>query len=423
MKVTRRQMVEGLGALTFNRGLGSLGRAARILPLGPDTTHFDARSPQLAGTELLTREGDLAVQMVDGIRDFLAAKTASSLKERKQLWNCNYASREAYELSTSPNRVRFRRSIGLMDTRVPASTPSMEAALGEPAKAASGDGYDIYSIRLPVLDLIDTEGLLLKPTGRHVAQVVALSDADWTPEMLVGLQEVGLAENHFARRLAENGCLVFVPTLINRQDTWSGNQELGVLTNLTHREYIYRMSYEIGRHIIGYEIQRVLAAVDWFEKLAPSCPIGVIGYGEGGLLALYSGAADTRIDSVCVSGYFTSRQTLSQEPLYRNVWGLLHEFGDAELAGLIAPRTLVIEAALGPEIPGPPAAAADRRSSAADGRLVSSSIRDTQGEVERARIHFERLGAAECLSFTDSFGGKGHPEPIRLSAHSCMDCK
>src|SRR5690606_14022753 len=37
------------------------------------------------------------------------------------------------------------------------------------------------------------------------------------------------------------------------------------------------------------------------------------------------------------------------EPIYRNVWGLLTEFGDAEIASLIAPRALVVEHAGLPE--------------------------------------------------------------------------
>ena len=37
-----------------------------------------------------------------------------------------------------------------------------------------------------------------------------------------------------------------------------------------------------------------------------------------------------------LSGYFQPRQELWQEPLYRNVWTLVREFGDAELAGLVA---------------------------------------------------------------------------------------
>jgi hypothetical protein len=106
------------------------------------------------------------------------------------------------------------------------------------------------------------------------------------------------------------------------------------------------MAFEVGRHIIGYEVQKVLAAVDWFESenTKRQLPIGVMGYGEGGLLALYSAAIDTRIDATVVSGYFQPREGVWQEPIYRDVWGLVREFGDAELAGMIAPRTLIVEA-------------------------------------------------------------------------------
>ena len=106
--------------------------------------------------------------------------------------------------------------------------------------------------------------------------------------------------------------------------------------------------------MVGYELQKVLAVVDWFDSQHASTPIGVIGWGEGGLLSLYAGASDTRIDAVCVSGYFDSRQEIWREPLDRNIFGLLEQFGDAELATMIAPRHLVIEAAMSPEtdLPG-----------------------------------------------------------------------
>src|SRR5260370_37700866 len=122
------------------------------------------------------------------------------------------------------------------------------------------------------------------------------------------------------------------------------------------------MSLGVGRHIIGYEVQKVLAAVEWFtqENSTHTAPIGVDGYGEGGLVALYSAALDPRIQAVAVSGYFQSRQELWKEPVYRDVWGLLREFGDAELASLVAPRALVVEASRGPEIEGPPPATRER---------------------------------------------------------------
>ncbi|MDP6057501.1 MAG: dienelactone hydrolase family protein, partial [Pirellulaceae bacterium] len=77
---------------------------------------------------------------------------------------------------------------------------------------------------------------------------------------------------------------------------------------------------------------------------------GVIGYGEGGMLALHAGALDPRIDGVCVSGHFGSRQNCWNEPLDRNVFGLLEQFGDAEIASMLATRVLVIDSTPGPDV-------------------------------------------------------------------------
>jgi dienelactone hydrolase len=106
----------------------------------------------------------------------------------------------------------------------------------------------------------------------------------------------------------------------------------------------------MGHHIIGYEVQKVMAAIDWFKQSEhKDLKIGVAGYCEGGLIAFYAAAVDRRIDAALVSGYFTNRQNVWNEPIYRNVFGLLTEFGDAEIASLIAPRPLIIEYSKVPE--------------------------------------------------------------------------
>jgi dienelactone hydrolase len=83
----------------------------------------------------------------------------------------------------------------------------------------------------------------------------------------------------------------------------------------------------MGRHIIGYEVQKVLAAVDYFASrnqagVDKKIAIGIAGYGEGGLVALYSAAVDERVTAALVSGYFQQREKVWQEPVYRNVWAL-----------------------------------------------------------------------------------------------------
>jgi len=54
-----------------------------------------------------------------------------------------------------------------------------------------------------------------------------------------------------------------------------------------------------------------VACSDWFAKeIGEKKPIGVIGWGEGGLVALYAGAIDPRIDAVLRERIFESRQQI-----------------------------------------------------------------------------------------------------------------
>jgi hypothetical protein len=127
-----------------------------------------------------------------------------------------------------------------------------------------------------------------------------------------------------------------------------------------------------------------MAAVDWLAT-QPKLPVLVAGYGEGGLIALYSAALDTRIERALVSGYFQPREQLWREPIYRDVWSLVRDFGDAEIASLIAPRTLVVEACPMPVVKGPPVETRERRGAAPNGAIATPEAGRVREEVERAR--------------------------------------
>ncbi|MCK5682163.1 hypothetical protein KAI46_15275, partial [bacterium] len=107
--------------------------------------------------------------------------------------------------------------------------------------------------------------------------------------------------------------------------------------------------------------------------------------------------------------YFQEREKMWKEPLYRNIWSLLKEFGDAEIAGLIAPRLLVVESCMGPEIEGPPMAQGERRSVAAPGRLTTPPLELVQKEAGRAERIFHKLGVGEKFRMVVSGEGKGLP--------------
>jgi dienelactone hydrolase len=341
--------------------------------------------PTLQGTEPLRMEGDLAAQMVAGIDKYLTRELAASVERRQPVWKHDRSSRQAYEQSVAEHRARLRRIIGAVDPRVPVPALEYLSTRATPPPLAKGAGYAVYAVRWPVFAGVYGEGLLLQPDQTAIARVVAIPDADQTPEQLVGLAPGVEPGFQWARGLAEHGCQVVVPLLIDRADTLSGHPRIR-FTNQPHREFVYRAAYEMGRHIVGYEVQKVLALVDYFTQEARSADpaIGVYGYGEGGLIALHAAALDPRIDAVVVSGYFQPRERVWEEPIYRNIWSQLTEFGDAELLSMVAPRTAIVEHCVHPSVSGPPQPR-QGRSGAAPGKLGTPPLEAVRAELDRAR--------------------------------------
>ena len=322
----------------------------------------------LPGTRPLTIEGDIASQLVAGVDKFLLRKTDESVTERERHWKREFNPPEAYNKSIEPNRKRLAHILGVREQRVPFDAPELVATTTRGALVGKGENYEIYAIRWPVLEdpdpnrsdiTVHGEGLLCVPSGKKtpIADIIALPDADQTPEQIVGLTDGIPVESQFARRLAESGCQVIIPVLISREMKQRGN------ATLTNREYLYRSAFEVGRHIIGYEVQKVLACVDWIKRDAarrakgtdqnaedgePEAPpkvrrIGVVGHGEGAVIALYAAALDTRIHLTMISAGFGIRNETWKQPIDRNVFGLLDQFGDGELMSMLAPRPFHFE--------------------------------------------------------------------------------
>ncbi|WP_169977782.1 alpha/beta hydrolase family protein [Tautonia rosea] len=344
-----------------------------------------ASAQSLPGTSAWDDRGstdEAAQAMVEGLHRFLDRETAASIAGRSRHWNRDGSSAKAYARSVDPNRKRLERIIGAVDPRVEPVAMHLVGTTEHPAEIARADGFRVFAVRWDVFSQVQAEGLMLEPEGEVIANVVVMADCDVLPEAIVGLTDGLPPESQVARLLAEAGCRVVVPVLLDRSTTFSGNPDVA-MTNLTHREWLWRQGFETGRHPIGYEVNAVRAALDWFTRDGQAeLPIGVAGHGEGGLIALYAAALDERVDAAWVAGFFGNRQEVWREPIERDIWGLLNEFGDAEIASLIAPRALLIEPCLGPVVDGPPPAV-NGRAVAASGALKAIDIEGTVNEFAR----------------------------------------
>ena len=349
----------------------------------------EVNADPLPNTKPLTLDGDITDKLVADADKFVLRQVENSIEKRSRYWNRDASSRDAYEASVKKNRERLSYILGVRDDRV--AFEDLDVISGTSGEFAFAETRyaKIYRVKWPSIRAQSGEGFLIIPNEPNGTTVVAIADADQTPEMLCGLTEGISPESQIAMRLAEQGATVVVPVILGR--TQKKHDGRGLLSS---REFIYRSAYELGRHVIGYELQKVLAAVDWASSRSDDGTIGVVGYGEGGLLAFYAGAIDTRIDSTWVSGYFDSRQNIWQEPAARNVWALLEQFGDAEIASLYAGRSLAIDASKGPEFE------VTGSGGAAPARIVSPQWDVVQSEYARALelVGSEDLTATWSLS-------------------------
>jgi dienelactone hydrolase len=303
--------------------------------------------------------------MVDGLHKYLDRELAAAPEKRD---------------TVKPDRARLRKVLGVPDERVPPRLETISPLHGS-GVAGEPDGCTVTRVRWAVLPGVDAEGLHIRGgTEKVIARVVAVPHAGQTPEELAGLKE----GDDFALRLARSGCEVHIPTLIDRADTLSANPKLRRQTNQPHREFVHRMAYEMGRTLVGYEVQKVLAAADWFNRNGADHPLGVIGYGDGGRVALYAAALDERFKVCQVTGAFGPREGDWQQPLDRNIWGVLTEFGGAEVGSLVAPRKLIIDTMLGP-VWAEPTAGKPGRVGAAPGTLNPIPDADVRREFDRLK--------------------------------------
>ena len=237
----------------------------------------------------------------------------------------------------NPTANDFRRYLGAIDQRLAVTALELITTTGASATVAETERYSIQTVRWPVFEgVFFGEGLLLQPKSGGAVALVAVPDADQTPEMLVGLAP-GCRRTQFARRLAEG-----LPGACSGADRSAGRlvgqRGLdGLPISRIASGFIGRLSYgpacdrlrspkSVGRRGLAY-----CRSIQFTQRDTPQSDDGVVGFGEGGLIAFYSAALDARI-APRWSAVISAATCLGGTDLSQRL-GLLHEFGDAEMAG------------------------------------------------------------------------------------------
>lgn len=267
-----------------------------------------AAAQPLPGTAPLEFRGDPAAAMVEGIGRYL---------ERI---------RPFYAARRNPDPHELRRLIGAIDRRADPVRLEFVSTPDQPAVLASGDTFEVLSVRWSVLDGMDAEGLYLRQLAAARHLVIFLPETDRLPEDCLEIFDFAAA-----------GADVLVPLLLSSSQPpppaaggWAKQQ--------TEREWILRMAFPLGRHPLGLEVQKVLAFIDWWKQRYPGNQVEVSGAGDGAWIAAFAAILDPRIALVETGHLGVEPPTYRTQPLYRNIFGFARFFGEDDLRALLRGR-------------------------------------------------------------------------------------
>jgi dienelactone hydrolase len=111
------------------------------------------------------------------------------------------------------------------------------------------------------------------------------------------------------------------------------------------RSWLFRLGYQVGRHLLGSEVQQASAAYDFLSS-HPSVNagrIGIAGSAQGGLIAFYAAANDPRFKAAQVANHYGRGEQAYDGPEDRILWKQMLHFGDEDVAKLVSPRRLILD--------------------------------------------------------------------------------
>ena len=277
----------------------------------------------------------------------------SSLKKGKTVFELN----RAYAERVSPQR-RMPKNLERYAQYRSEVRRSIEAALGYTDVA--------YPLEAEIVDVIERDGYLIEKIIYQSEADIAIPGLAFIPRYhpppypgVLYLHENGkdidAKVGGQIERLTKAGYLVFAidprgvgetkPTRVNNYDKQGGYtaQLLGFEAVLAYD------CLKIGATLFGMQLQDVIKGIDYLftrEDLDID-QIGCIGWGVGGLLALYAGAIDERLEQVAIIEALYSYKSLLDSPVYKYNFStfipdVIRRFDLCDVAALVAPRTLML---------------------------------------------------------------------------------
>lgn len=237
--------------------------------------------------------------------------------------------------------------------------------------------------------------LIPKDTKLPAPGVVALHGHGYGKDDIVGIWEDGTErsvpdgyQKDFGISLVKNGFVTFAI----EQACFGERREPEDIAKDKYQSSCRKISFWamlLGKTVLGMRVWDIMRAIDYLESReeVDKNAIGVMGISGGGMTALFSSALDERIKAAVASGYLNTFKD-SILSIYHcecnYVPGILKYAEMYDIAGLIAPRSLLIESGTKDNI---------------------FPIKATEFSISKVKKVYELLGATERFD-VDIFEGR-----------------
>jgi dienelactone hydrolase len=247
-------------------------------------------------------------------------------------------------------RARLRERLGGLPTE---QAPARFTA----APPTTHNGYQRTYIEYESAPSVIVPAWLLVPTELTIPApaVIAVHGHGYGVDDVVGINADGTERSelhgyhqNFALALCRRGMIVLAPELRGFGRRREPQDQAQSPETSSCRAAAW-WGIMLGKPLLGSRVWDVLRGIDLLQQLGEVNPqrIGIMGISGGGAVALLAAALDQRLQAAVISGYFcTFRDSILalQHCACNYVPGLLADAEMYDIAGLIAPRPLLIEA-------------------------------------------------------------------------------
>ena len=292
--------------------------------------------------ELVGDQKEIRISQYHQLRSFIENLAADAQAKKPALDICSEEELCAWQAKMRPV---IEKTLGW-----PAPIPEYEPELISEEEIGSDELVrSIRRMTIRVADGLDVYGIYLLPHKEKPRFMLCFHGGSGCPELVASVCDSS-NYNDGARKFVAEGFAVFCPLLVLRREETDPDWPE------TYRMAFHMGALWAGTTVLAIEMTKIQRTLRYFasrSEVDASHP-GVAGLSYGGYYALYTAALLPEVAFSVSSCYFNDRL----DTLIRRHGGLLDWqypgagslFGDAEIAALICPRPLYIEAATRDEL-------------------------------------------------------------------------